>query len=176
MPNPKYFQNFPTYTLDIDGFERTITDISYNIRFNEVLLERGVPFYDYVIKDGERPDHVSYVNYGDSRFYWIVMLANDIRDIQRDWPMSTEALNRMIVAKYGSIATAKARPLKYFNVEDEIEIDLATFLGLPQSQTRIEYAYDYEARINDAKRNIKLVQPRYLSQIQTELKELFRAR
>ena len=173
MPNPKYFQNFPTYTLVINGVERLITDITYNIRFSEILIERGVPFYDYVIKDGERPDHVSFVNYGDSRFYWIVLLANDIRDVQREWPMTTESLNRMVIEKYGSIAAAKELPLKYFNREDEIEIDFQTFLNLSQSLTRIEYAYDYETRINDEKRNIKLIQSRYISQAQTELKELF---
>lgn len=173
MPNPKYFQNFPTYNANIDGVERTITDITPAIHFSQYMLEKSFPFYDYVIQDGERPDHVSFKHYKDSKYYWIILVTNGIQDVWRDWPMDTNTLNHHISSLYGSVTQAKSTIVKYYNIEDNIEIDYTTFQDSPSSVTDSLSAYDYEVEMNERKRYIKLIQPRYISQAQSELKQLF---
>lgn len=173
MPEPKYFQNFPKIELTIDGVDRTITDISTFIQAESYVLNSALPFYDYVVVDGERPDHVAFKHYGDSKFYWIILVTNNIRDVWKEWPMDDRTMRNFIIDKYGSVQTAKDQILKYFNTTDGIEIDYETYLATPESERAVQSAFDYEQEVNEAKRNIKLIQKRYIPQVQTELKELF---
>lgn len=173
MPQPKYFQNFPTYDMTIGDTQRTITDISPYINVKDIFVEKAFPFYDYLIADGERPDHVAYRQYGDSKFYWIILVTNNIRDVWREWPMSQKQFTEFIVSKYGSVQAAKSKIVKYFLIDGDVEIDLQTYSTTSSALVRILDAYEYEQELNEEKRRIRLVKREYIAQLQTEIKRLF---
>ena len=174
MADTKFFKHFPTIEYTIGNVTKNVKDLTRTVVISPDFLESRFPFYDYIIRDGQRPDHVSYEQYGSTKYYWIILVINDIRDIWSEWPMSTRELNKYISAKYGSIDEAQTIVHEYQNAETNEIIDEqeANELGL-SSGARVISKYDYEMRENENKRNIRLVQRRYLSRIREELEERF---
>lgn len=172
MPKPKYFEYFPEKEENFFGIKHLIKDLNRYIRVSPDILTSKYAFYDYVIKDGQRPDHVSYDVYGDSKYYWVILLANNIRDIWREWPLSQRQFHAYIVEKYGSISYANSA-IHHYIANDGTTIDELT----AQSRSSDTYStisyYQYEDQLNEAKREIKIIQPRYLSDFQEEITNLF---
>ena len=99
----RYFKNFSTVNYDIygDGKTRTITDLFRKIRIDPKFLD-DITFYTYyIIKNGERPDIVSYRLYGKIDYHWTFGLLNPwLLDVRRDWPMNNVELEDFVFAKY----------------------------------------------------------------------------
>lgn len=172
MADTKFFKHFPTIEYTIGNVTKNVKDLTRTVVISRDFLDRKFPFYDYVIRDGERPDHVSYQQYGSSKYYWIILVINDIRDVWTEWPMSTRELNKYISAKYGSLEEAQAIVHEYQDAETGEIIDEQEAIELGSGSITIS-KYDYEFRENENKRNIRLVQRRYLSRIREELEERF---
>ncbi len=58
------------------------------------------------MKNGERPEQISYDFYGDEQYYWVILQINDIVDYYSEWPLSQYELDEFVVKKYGSISAA----------------------------------------------------------------------
>ena len=172
MPNPKFFRNFPIKNWYIGEQEKAIIDIGRYIKISPDILSKKYPFYDYQINDGERPDHVAYSQYGNSKFYWIVLVVNNIRDIWKEWPLSTKEFKSYIINKYGSVQTAKTQTYAFYNA-DGLTVNESVYLTLPADERSKKSYYEYEDELNENRRNIKLIQPQFLSKIQSDLESLF---
>ena len=59
-------------------------------------------FTKYKIIGDERPDNVAFKQYGDSNLDWVVLVANNIQNIQSEWPLPQQSLNEILLDKYGS--------------------------------------------------------------------------
>lgn len=169
MSSKTYFRTFPKIEYKINGKTKTIRDIFTYVGTTDKFKTNTYPFYEYTIKDGERPDHVAFRQYGDSRHYWIILVSNNIRDIWREWPMSQSEFDAYITEQYGDVDTAKNTVHSYYNA-DGLQVDLNTYIEQGGTVKRI---YEYEQELNDAKRTIKLPQPQYLSRIERDFKNLF---
>lgn len=172
MPNPKYFQHFPTKSVEYMGIKQKIKDLSRYVRVVPDVIQSKYAFYDYVIKDGERPDHVAYKAYGDSKYYWVILISNNIRDIWREWPLSTKQFQHYIKENYGSISNAQTC-LHHYETNDGIVIDDYTASEMDVEDYSPVTCYQYEDGINEEKRSIKIIRPEYLSDFQEEIKNLF---
>lgn len=101
----------------------TLPVVAYNNRYVKNLIARSKFFkqakkirtlyYDYTIKDGERPDVVAYNYYGNSEYYWVIFLVNDIVDPYYDWPMDQNTFEAFLKKKYGSVEQAMTKILFY---------------------------------------------------------------
>jgi len=76
-----YFNKFPTTeydfkTIGIEGLE--VLDILTRVRFlfNDVFTGRA--YTKYQIKHGDTPDIIAHKHYGNSDWWWLVLLYNDI--------------------------------------------------------------------------------------------------
>lgn len=58
----------------------------------------------YTINSGETPDSIAYDKLGGSEWYWTILLLNNITDINSQWPMSGNELEKLIEKKYGNLA------------------------------------------------------------------------
>ena len=65
------------------------------------------------MKDEETPESISNRLYGNVKYYWVILLMNEIRDPQWCWPLDTHAIERFIENKYGSVANALSETLFY---------------------------------------------------------------
>lgn len=173
MPKPKYFDKFPTKRVTVEGNTVNIKNLSRRVRISPDVLQKRYSFYDYVIGQGERPDHVAYSQYGDSKYYWIILVINNVRNVWYDWPMGAQTFDKFIAAKYGSRSTASATVWRYIDNTTGIAIDETTKNTMsPDDYTTIS-VLEREEQLNEEKRRIKLIQPRYISQLQRELEELY---
>lgn len=100
-----YFKIVPDLVLStpssVDGSATTtVKNIFRSIRFRSDM-KRYIQFYEeYVIKDNEKPSDVAYKFYNDPNYDWIILMFNNIKDVDNEWPLSTQKINDIITQKY----------------------------------------------------------------------------
>lgn len=125
---PKYFSKFPLvyYNLSESSSSQLVTNI-----LSRFVIERSIrdniSFYDfYNIKDGDTPENLAFKFYKSSERHWLILGVNDIFDIETQWPLSGDQLNRYINqkyseygsgTKYGGIEWAAANYKGYYKFE-----------------------------------------------------------
>jgi hypothetical protein len=62
-------------------------------------------FTKYKIIGNERPDNVAYKVYNDETLDWVVLLANNILNVQSEWPLTQQAFDKVMFEKYGDYET-----------------------------------------------------------------------
>jgi hypothetical protein len=85
-----FFEKFPLlqYTLDDGKSYQFIPDILRRVALADKLKQDSSYFEEYDIKDGETPEIVAEMKYGDSQLHWIILMANNIIDPRFDWHLS----------------------------------------------------------------------------------------
>ena len=78
----------------------TVPDIFRRVQLDPFFKNRNA-MIDVFINDGETPESIAHDFYGSTKDHWIVLLANDIVDVKREWPLSTEDVVRYAKDKYG---------------------------------------------------------------------------
>ena len=106
-----YFKNFDKIYYDflIKGERKlsVITDITKNVRVRKELLS-NITLYDvYDVKDGETPEIIAEKIYGNAKYHWIIMLANQNFDYLNDFPLAQYELEQHIKQKYNDITFLK---------------------------------------------------------------------
>jgi Base plate wedge protein 53 len=170
----QYFSKFPGAYYDIDGTNtnvRYICDIIHRAKFLEILLNNVIIFYPYVIKDGETPEIIADKLYGTSQFHWIVLYANNIFSLWDDWPLSYDQMQSFLSEKYGSVPTAETT-LDHYQDKYGATIDYDSYLQTYHDGSIIVYADQAAIAANDIKKQIRLVDPSYVAQIDNELNKL----
>lgn len=104
-----YFSNYPI----INYLDNPAINILASVKVRDVVKNNVNVFYPYVVKDGERADHIAADYYGDARYSWLVYLANDIIDPYYQWPLSTNEFKKFIIKKYGTTEDATLQILFY---------------------------------------------------------------
>ena len=151
-------------------------------------------FTKYQVQGNERPDNVAYKIYNDPSLDWIVLLSNNIINIQTEWPMPQYELDRYLLDKYGSYEklneTHHYETIEITNsngvkiVEEGLTVDsdfsvtfydwmidsLETKSGITNPITN----YEYEMKIEDAKRNIFLLKSDYVHVVKDDLTSIMR--
>ena len=168
-----YFSNLPS----IEYGEKIARNLITRPKVKEFVLGNPNVIYDYVIKDGERPDQVAFAYYGDSNFAWLVFLANDIVDPYYDWPLTQTQFKKFIQDKYGSVSTAKSTIKHYKHLtkgtiitKDTYDLN-ATMLKIQAADYQSIDAYKFEEEKNESKRQIKLIDNRLASNAFARLRE-----
>ena len=185
-----YFEPFPTVSYDLqkNGNSVEVTDLFKRFKVLDVFKDQYAVYYNYSIKDGERPDVIAAKYYEDPSLDWIILLTNNIVDPQFDWPLDRKSFENFIIKKYGSLATAREQTHHYEQItqqqsvlfdgtivpEEYFEIDLTTYNSLSSSEKRIVTSYEYEERINEAKRDIKLLSEEYVFDLINQVKDVFK--
>ena len=184
-----YFSSIPNVQYDINGTEpnnyRTVTNIMKRARFKTSSIEDISDYYPYSILEGERPDIVSFKKYGTVAYTYLILLLNDIIDPIFDWPLHSRQFENYIIEKYGSISTAQTTNKYYYQIvrsevartgtservpEVKIIVDLTTYNTLDASVRSSQTVYDWEDELNDNKRDIKLINPNFIQDIDYEVK------
>jgi len=143
-------------------------------------------FEKYKIIGDDRPDNVAFQVYDDSSLDWIVLLSNNIINVQTEWPLSQNNFDRFLLDKYGDYNTLYNGVHHYETVEEKNSQGVTIVpAGLEvQSNYSISYYdyfidsqvtknnlvvpitnYEYEERLEDNKRNIFILNSRYLNVI-----------
>ena len=199
MANP-YFRNLPEF----DYVDRTRNDGSIG-DYTRVknLFKKGVLrqdifqdlsfFTKYIVEGDDRPDNVADRVYGDPTLDWVVLMANNITNIQSEWPLSQADFNTFILDKYENETTLYSGIHHYEANEVKTSRDVIVIPsgmrvgigqsvsfyddGLKQQVTKTDVAspitnYMYEDKINNDKRNIFILKPVYLNLVFDDLENI----
>jgi Base plate wedge protein 53 len=108
---PAFFEKFPRTTYDINGKQRTnfevVPNLFFRLRVVREVLENFTSYYEHIVSDDQTPEILAEMVYRDPTAHWIILLANNIRDAQYDWPLNSNDFQRYIIEKYGSVEIAQ---------------------------------------------------------------------
>ena len=199
MANP-YFRNLPEF----DYVDRTRKDGSIG-DYTRVknLFKKGVLrkdifqdlsfFTKYIVEGDDRPDNVADRVYGDPTLDWVVLMANNITNIQSEWPLSQADFNTFLLDKYENETILYSGIHHYESNEVKTSRDVIVIPsgmrvgvgqsvsfyddGLKQQVTKTDVAspitnYMYEDKINNDKRNIFILKPIYLNLVFDDLENI----
>jgi len=183
----EFFQHYPQIRYDISGLKppkyKTVINIMAKAKIKTILTGDIVNYFPYSIPESERPDITAYKAYGDVKFTWLIFLINDMTDPIFDWPLNSREFGAYIKNKYGTLQEAKNGVHHYEKIvrtrieatgvseaipEATIEVDETTYDGLDGNDRKIIYCYDWEVDRNEAKRDIKLIDRKYVQDILSE--------
>jgi hypothetical protein len=194
----QYFDSLPKIIKTTNGVSVLMTDLMARCSIIPEILKNPLLYYDYDIQDGDTPEIVAYKYYGNSYRYWIVLFANQITDPQWDWPLDSNSFDSFIVNKYQtfdpySTAYQYEKTITQYDATTQtttvnnIIIDESTYDDLNPSVTTYQLVtgnvtitvtksivtyYDYEVRLNESKRTIKILNANYVDQLEAQFQEL----
>lgn len=162
-----YFKNFPNiyYLYNINGQEvlKVVKDVTQNIRLRKEILENVTLYDEYDVQEGETPEILADRIYGSSFYHWVLMVANQKYNYVEDWPKSYHQLESYILEKYETVEQANAT---HHYEKDGFVVNSDLEGAFPVSN------YQFEERLNDQKRRIKLISPTLLNKILDEFRRL----
>ena len=171
-----YFKNFPTILYDSVG-NGNFKDVKNLLRRVGVRakVKANTLFYDtYDVKEGETPESIADKLYDDPELHWIVLLVNDITDRYHQWPMNYSQFNEFIADKYDDIDGTHHYELAQSsgNTDTKIEVynNSALYTGDSDfySNATIITNREYEEQQQEIKRQIRLLDPRYVEDFTEE--------
>jgi len=179
-----YFNNIPKILYQDRNTDtyKVVTDLLRRVKVRAKVKENAVLLDTYDVKNGETPEIIAHKYYGDSQYHWVVLIVNDITDRYHEWPMSFIQFEDYINDKYSNvdgthhykIAQTSGDTSKYIEVYDP---SLLTDAGASSDSDAYDSAtavtnMEYEQELQDTRRKIKLLDPRFLDTFVTEYKRL----
>ena len=175
-----YFRQFEKgyYDLKGDGKQKLVVDLMTRVKVREKILDEASLYDKYDVPSGERPEDTAFKHFGSSQYHWVVLLTNNITDVYYDWPMSEQSFETFIRDKYtnpdgvhhyevtqSSGKTTGSGPDDYSH-----KIEVNSDASGAQSVSNREF----EQRLQDKKRKIKLLNEQYLTSFIEEFNNLVR--
>ena len=188
LPNISYPSLLPQSNKAEDRIE--VKNIFKRAKLRDDVEQAITAFNYYQIEDGMRPDMVAEKLYNDPELDWVVLTSNNITNIRDQWPLSHNDLYEHMLEKYGSETNIQGinhyetrQVLDEYNrvvVPAGLEVDFNfTFSYMNFSNTIVTVNpvvplthYEYEVRLNEEKRRIKVLRPEYLNAYISEHREI----
>ena len=184
-PKNTYFRQLPNLDYPSLANERTsaydytqVKNIFKRAVLREDVLNAYVQFDKYLVQGDDRPDNVASKVYGDASLDWVVLTTNNIINVRDEWPMSQGDLQNYLTNKYTSAQLSYIRHYETLEIVDSYqrliqpkglmveEGHSITFVdrgvSKTESKTKSVSYLEYEVDLNDAKREISVLQPRYV--------------
>jgi hypothetical protein len=100
------FQNYPKIDYDISGtgleFDK-VTNIMNRAKIRDYIKKNTSIFYEYKLQEGDNAEIIAYKYYGNVKFYWVVLLLNEIQDARFDMGLDYKAFTSYVNSKYPGI-------------------------------------------------------------------------
>lgn len=174
-----YFNEFPIIKYNLSGVNGNtidVTDIWRKVKVRSKIANNVALFDNFDVPEGDSPETVAYKVYGDAEYFWVVCLMNNIVNRYYDWPLDEYSFQQYVKDKYDNpqgvhhfeLVQSSGRqegegPADYSHLIECNETDEGA-----QSVSNVEY----ERRLQDKKRQIKLLQPNYLNNFIDEFRRL----
>jgi hypothetical protein len=170
-----YFQK-GLYDLKNDGNNKLVTNLMARVKVRSKIMDVASLYDLYDIPEGDTPETTSLKHFGNSNYHWVILLTNNITDRYYGWPLTTYEFENYLNDKYTnpngihhyeitqlSGDTVGNGPDDYSH---KVEVN-STEPGATAITNR-----EYEERIQDQKRQIKLLNPAYLPVLLEEFENL----
>jgi hypothetical protein len=175
-----YFERFPNMIYDIknNGNFKLLPDILRRVKQRNAIKSGQFIFDTYDVKNGEKPEDIAYKWFGDAQLHWVILMTNDVTDRYYQWPMNDAQFEEFIADKYS-------------NPDGIHHYEVTKDSGRTTGQGPNDYSYlvevnsdtdnaisisnrEYEERIQDKNRSIRLLNQRFLSDFIEEFDKLIK--
>ena len=162
-------------------------------KLREDIFQNLAFFEKYKIVGDDRPDNVAFEVYDDASLDWVVLISNNVLNIQSEWPLPQTDFDRFVLDKYGDYDTLY-NGIHHYETEEVKNSQGITIVpaGLQvDSSYSVSYYdffieqqittgnisvpvtnYEYEEKVENDKRNIFLLKPRFLNVVLDDMEEL----
>ena len=175
-----YFSRFPKMVYDVKGNDnyKLLPDILRRVKQRNAIASGQFIFDTYDVVNGEKPEDIAYKWFGDAQLHWVILMTNNVTDRFYQWPMSQPQFQAFLEDKYdnpdgihhyeitkSSGNTSSSGPNDYSHlVEVNSDTDNASSIS----------NREYEERLQDKYRSIKLLNQRFLSDFLEEFDKLIK--
>jgi hypothetical protein len=175
-----YFERFPNMIYDVknNGNFKLLPDILRRVKQRNAIKSGQFIFDTYDVKNGEKPEDIAYKWFGDAQLHWVILMTNDVTDRYYQWPMNDAQFEEFIADKYS-------------NPDGIHHYEVTKDSGRTTGQGPNDYSYlvevnsdtdnaisisnrEYEERIQDKNRSIRLLNQRFLSDFIEEFDKLIK--
>ena len=149
-------------------------DILTRVKLVASKKENILNFDYYNVQDGETPEMIAHKYYGDVNLHWTILVANDIVDYYEDWPMSVQKFETFVSDKYDNPQGIHHYEITQTSGDTTVTVDVGTeeSLVLEDYPTATAISnYTYEDRLQEQKRQIRLISPDFISQFVSEFEK-----
>jgi hypothetical protein len=190
VPNFEYVSRLPDANIS-DYIE--VKNLFKRAFLREDIFQDLAFFTKYQIIGDDRPDNVAFKIYEDSSLDWVVLISNNIINVQSEWPMRQYDFDRYLLNKYGTyeklneVHHHETVEIKNedgvvlvaagLTVSEDYTFDYYNFFNdsyITEKPVKAVTNYQYEEKLNEDKRNIFLLKPRYLSIVIDDLEDIMR--
>ena len=191
VPNFEYVSRLPNAKIS-DYI--TVKNLFKRVFLREDIYQNLTFFKKYSVVGDDRPDNVAAQVYEDPTLDWLILLANNIINVQNEWPLPQEDFNRYLLDKYNDDYDKIYNGVHHFEtieVKDsnkvvivpeglEVSEDFSTtyydyFIGgltTANNITRPVTNYQYEEKIENKKREIFILKPEYISVVMDDIDDI----
>jgi hypothetical protein len=194
-----YFQRVPDFNYvsrlpdsKIGDYVR-VKNLFKKGKLREDIFQNVAFFEKYKIVGDDRPDNVAFEVYDDSSLDWVILLSNNILNIQSEWPLPQTDFDRFVLDKYGDYNTLYNGIHHYETIEIKntqgvtivpagLQVDSSYSVSYYDFFTDLQVTtgnlatpitnYEYEEKVENDKRNIFILKPRYLNIVFDDMEEI----
>ena len=172
-----YFSQFPLMAYDVKGDKtyKLLPDIIRRVKLRANIRNGMFMFDNYDVAEGETPETVAYRWFGDSELHWVILMTNNITDRYYQWLLTQPQFQAHLEDKYGVgnidathhyEVSQTSGPTTSRDSSHLVEVN-SDASGATAITNR-----EYEQREQDRLRQIRLLDPRYLSLFVAEFEHL----
>jgi len=175
-----YFNKFPKllYDLKRDGSVKVVTDIFRRIKVRSKIRDNISLMDKYDVAEGETPETIAFKVYGNPGYFYIICLMNNVLNRYYDWPLDEFAFQQFVKDKYDNPAGVH----HYEKTQDsgkqvgEGAADYSHKIEVNSTEPGAEAVtnVEYERRLQDQKRQIRILPKPYVSAFEDEFNKLIR--
>jgi len=148
---------------------QVVPDLFRRVQLDKFFKNRQV-LIDTFLQDNDTPESIAYEYYGNVKYHWIVLLSNNIVDVKREWPLSNRNLISYVKDKYGENNSGDVHHYVDSTRADIIVDWDATKLA--NGEIEAVTNYNYEQDLNNKKKQILLLNKKYVKDIVSQYKKL----
>jgi len=181
VPDLNYVSRLPDANI---GDYIRVKNLFKKGKLREDIFQNLAFFEKYKIVGDDRPDNVAFEVYDDASLDWVVLLSNNVLNIQSEWPLPQTDFDRFVLDKYGDYDTLYNGIHHYETGEVKnsqgvtivpvgLQVDASYSVSyydffIEQQITTGNISvpvtnYEYEEKVENDKRNIYLLKPRFLN-------------
>ncbi len=189
LPNIEYLSVLSDRDSSLDYIK--VKNLFRRVKVRDDLKKYFTIFDRVTVKDGARPDQIADIVYGNAELDWVVLITAGIINVNNEWPLSSYELYNYSLEKYGALLNA-TKHYETIEVRDQknrlilpkgkiVDSDFSIpdpsnpLTDLTGNAIRIGISYyEYETRLNEEKRQIDLLKPRYLDQFLKDMRKIMK--
>jgi len=167
------------YDMKNDNNYKLLPDILRRVKQRNAIKSGQFVFDTYDVKNGETPETIAYKWFGDAELHWVILMINNVTDRYYQWPMTQPQFDEFLSDKYS-------------NPDGIHHYEITRTSGITTSQGPNDYSHkvecnsdedgassisnrEYEERIQDNNRSIRLLNQTYLSDFIDEFDKLIKS-